>query len=216
LDIIIHLHCRKFLHFIHKEEEKNDPEFAKKLAALIVEPIVIPRNKVAILAISFCADLFNRSTTPLSRSKLPNINILIRGGTEKVKLDVRVIAATNEGLEANIKKGTFREDLFYRLYVFPISLPDLKTRREDIPLLAEHFLVEISRRLGRSAPAIEPEGIERLKAHPWPGNVRELKNEMERVMALHRGEAPCVYDAGVCGELMDDVKPVSSLVELAP
>jgi two-component system response regulator AtoC len=106
------------------------------------------------------------------------------GGTEKVKLDVRVIAATNEDLEANIKKGTFREDLFYRLYVFPISLPDLKDRREDIPLLAYHFLDIYTKENQKPIKGISKEAMKLLLEYHWPGNVRELENAIERAVVM--------------------------------
>jgi len=106
------------------------------------------------------------------------------GGTEKVKLDVRVIAATNEDLEANIKKGTFREDLFYRLYVFPISLPDLKERREDIPLLAYHFLDLYTKENQKPIKGIAKEAMKLLLEYHWPGNVRELENAIERAVVM--------------------------------
>lgn len=106
------------------------------------------------------------------------------GGTEKVKLDVRVIAATNEDLEANIKKGTFREDLFYRLYVFPISLPDLKERKEDIPLLAYHFLDIYTKENQKPIKGISKEAMKLLLEYHWPGNVRELENAIERAVVM--------------------------------
>jgi transcriptional regulator with PAS, ATPase and Fis domain len=106
------------------------------------------------------------------------------GGTEKVKLDVRVIAATNEDLEANIKKGTFREDLFYRLYVFPISLPNLKDRKEDIPLLAYHFLDIYTKENQKPIKGISKEAMKLLLDYHWPGNVRELENAIERAVVM--------------------------------
>jgi DNA-binding NtrC family response regulator len=106
------------------------------------------------------------------------------GSTEKTKLDVRVIAATNEDLEANIKKGTFREDLFYRLYVFPISLPDLKERREDIPLLAYHFLDLYTKENQKPIKGISKEAMKLLLEYHWPGNVRELENAIERAVVM--------------------------------
>jgi two-component system response regulator AtoC len=101
------------------------------------------------------------------------------GGSESIKIDVRVIAATNRRPEDAIAQGKLREDLHYRLNVFPIVLPPLRDRREDIPLLAEHFLAQLNRTEGTSK-AFTPEGLERLTAHLWPGNVRELKNTIQR------------------------------------
>jgi len=94
------------------------------------------------------------------------------------------MAATNEDLEANIKEGTFREDLFYRLYVFPISLPDLKERKEDIPLLAYHFLDIYTKENQKPIKGISKEAMRLLLEYHWPGNVRELENAIERAVVM--------------------------------
>ncbi len=104
------------------------------------------------------------------------------GGTAEHTADVRVIAATNKPLEDEQRAGRFREDLFYRLNVFTIPLPDLKERREDIPALVEHFLT--TRQLGKVRCAVEPEALAALVAYDWPGNVRELANVIERAQIL--------------------------------
>ena len=106
------------------------------------------------------------------------------GSTERTKIDVRMIAATNENLEENMKKGKFREDLFYRLHVFPIFLPDLKDRKEDIPLLAYHFLDLYSKEAKKEIKGISKEAIKLLLEYPWPGNVRELENAIERAVVM--------------------------------
>ena len=106
------------------------------------------------------------------------------GGAATRQVDVRVIAATNADLEAEVAAGRFRRDLYYRLNVFPISLPPLRERAEDIPVLAQHFLREACRRARRAVPSIGPEAVRLLRAYPWPGNVRELENELERGVAL--------------------------------
>jgi len=106
------------------------------------------------------------------------------GGTERIKIDVRMIAATNEDLEANMKKGKFREDLFYRLHVFPIFLPDLKDRREDISLLAYHFLDLYTKETKKQVKGISKEAMNILLEHDWPGNVRELENAIERAVII--------------------------------
>ncbi len=106
------------------------------------------------------------------------------GGTERIKIDVRMIAATNEDLEANMKKGKFREDLFYRLHVFPIFLPDLKDRKEDIPLLAYHFLDLYAKETKKQVQGISKEAMNILLEYDWPGNVRELENVIERAVIL--------------------------------
>jgi len=106
------------------------------------------------------------------------------GGTTPVRVDVRVIAATNRDLSAAVKEGTFRADLFYRLNVFPIAVPPLRSRPEDIPLLARHFLKKYCVKLGRSWEDIDQQSLERLIRYTWPGNVRELQNVIERAMIL--------------------------------
>ncbi len=104
------------------------------------------------------------------------------------KVDVRVIAATNVDLRAALEQGRFREDLYYRLNVVPISIPPLRDRREDIPFLAIHFVHKLAHELGASAKDISPAAIDRLLGHRWPGNVRELENTIERSLVLASGE----------------------------
>ena len=111
------------------------------------------------------------------------------GSTEERDVDVRVITATNKNLEKEIAEGRFREDLFYRLNVIPIQLPALRERREDIPLLARHFLERFRKSMDKPVDSISPDALCRLEAYDWPGNVRELENTMERAMALETGTA---------------------------
>jgi len=106
------------------------------------------------------------------------------GGNELVKVDVRVISATNVDLEEAVKNGTFREDLYYRISVFPIKLPPLRERREDIPLLAAHFLEKFTKQEGKNIEGIAPDALELLMNYHWPGNVRELENAIERATLL--------------------------------
>jgi len=106
------------------------------------------------------------------------------GGTETLRVDIRLIAATNVDLDAAIRAGRFREDLFYRLDVVPIHLPPLRERRDDLPLLVEHLLAEYQRRLGKEGIRLAPDAERRLALHEWPGNVRELSNAIERIVAL--------------------------------
>jgi DNA-binding NtrC family response regulator len=106
------------------------------------------------------------------------------GSTERTKIDVRMIAATNENLEENMKQGKFREDLFYRLHVFPIFLPDLKGRKEDIPLLAYHFLDRYSKEAKKEIRGISKGAMKLLLEYHWPGNVRELENAIERAVIM--------------------------------
>jgi len=102
------------------------------------------------------------------------------GGTGSIRNDVRVIAATNRDLEAAIGAGVFRSDLFYRLNVFPIEMPPLRQRREDIPLLVEYFIDRFARKEGKNFQTVDKKSIELLKSYPWPGNIRELQNVIER------------------------------------
>jgi len=106
------------------------------------------------------------------------------GSTERTRIDVRLIAATNEDLETNMKKGKFRDDLFYRLHVFPIFLPNLKDRKEDIPLLAYHFLHSYAKETKKQTKEISKEAMSLLLEYPWPGNVRELENAIERAVIM--------------------------------
>jgi transcriptional regulator with GAF, ATPase, and Fis domain len=102
------------------------------------------------------------------------------GGKQPIRANVRVIAATNRDLEAAIAAGTFRSDLFYRLNVFPIEIPSLRERREDIPLLVEYFIAHFARKAGKSFRGIYKKTLELLVSYPWPGNIRELQNVVER------------------------------------
>jgi len=109
------------------------------------------------------------------------------GSTEEIDVDVRVIAATNKDLEKAITTGEFREDLYYRLSVIPLHVPALRDRRDDIPLLARHFLESFRRSMEKSVEAISPEAMRKLESYDWPGNVRELENTIERAVALEGG-----------------------------
>ncbi len=111
------------------------------------------------------------------------------GGTEEVQVDLRIVAATNQDLGKLVAEGRFREDLFYRINVIPVHLPPLRERREDVSLLAEHFLAKHSKELGKSVRAISRDAMARLEAYTWPGNVRELENVIERAVALAKTEA---------------------------
>jgi two-component system response regulator PilR (NtrC family) len=106
------------------------------------------------------------------------------GGTDEVQADIRVVAATNQDLPKLVSEGRFREDLFYRINVIEIHLPPLRDRREDIPLLAEHFLPKFAAQMGKPVTSISSEAQALLSAHDWPGNVRELQNVIERAVAL--------------------------------
>ncbi|GAB4166840.1 MAG: acetoacetate metabolism transcriptional regulator AtoC [Geothermobacteraceae bacterium] len=110
------------------------------------------------------------------------------GGNRTIKVDVRIVAATNKNLEEEVKAGRFREDLFYRLNVVQVELPPLRDRREDIEPLATHFLDKYTRETGKKIEQISPKALACLVAHDWPGNVRELENVIERAVVLARGE----------------------------
>ena len=102
------------------------------------------------------------------------------GGTRPIRADVRVIAATNRDLQAAISAGSFRSDLFYRLNVFPIEIPPLRERKEDIPLLVEYFIDRYARKAGKPITTVEKRTLQVLQSYPWPGNIRELQNVIER------------------------------------
>ena len=109
------------------------------------------------------------------------------GGVDTIKVDVRIIAATNVDLRAMVDKGKFREDLFYRLHVIMVELPPLRERREDVSLLAHSFLDKYGKENGKDVLELTPEALELLESYPWPGNVRELENVIERASVLTSG-----------------------------
>jgi transcriptional regulator with PAS, ATPase and Fis domain len=104
------------------------------------------------------------------------------GGTKLLKVNTRIIAATNRNLEEAVKRGDFREDLYYRLNVVPIRLPPLRERKDDIPLLAERFLSEFTARHRRDPKDVSPDAMRLLRLYAWPGNIRQLRNLMERLV----------------------------------
>jgi formate hydrogenlyase transcriptional activator len=106
------------------------------------------------------------------------------GGRQPIRVDVRVIAATNRDLKAAVSSGTFREDLYYRLNVFPIEVPPLRERRKDIPLLVEYFIDRYARKAGKNIRSVEKKTLQLLQSYPWPGNIRELQNVIERSVIL--------------------------------
>ena len=106
------------------------------------------------------------------------------GGDKPVSVDVRVVVATHRDLEARVREEKFRQDLFHRIYVFPLGLPPLRERREDIPALIEHFASQVSAQNGWKPVPFSDEAMEALQSHCWPGNVRELRNMVERLMLL--------------------------------
>ncbi len=109
------------------------------------------------------------------------------GSSKTIRVDVRIIAASNRNLSQMVAEGTFREDLFYRLSVFPLETPALRQRMGDLPLLAQFFLTQCAQKMGKTMRGIAPEGLEKLQAYPWPGNIRELKNVIERASIIEDG-----------------------------
>lgn len=110
------------------------------------------------------------------------------GGSKTIEADVRIIAATNQDLEKMVQEKKFREDLYYRISVFPIRIPPLRERRDDIPLLSQYFIAEFSNAFGRRPPTMTEKVMEMLYNHPWKGNIRELRNVLERAMILSKGD----------------------------
>ncbi len=146
--------------------------------------------------------------TPAIQVKLLRVlqerEVIPVGATEAIPVDVRIIAATNRDLDEEIRRGGFRSDLFYRLNVITLTLPPLRDRAEDVPLLAEHFLVKFAAQRGRQTFSLAPETVQALQGYDWPGNVRELENALERAAVLTPGT-----------ELHPDVLP-ARITERAP
>jgi DNA-binding NtrC family response regulator len=134
------------------------------------------------------------------------------GGTSSVKVDVRVVAATNRLLKQQVARRLFREDLYFRLSVFPIMVPPLRDRIDDIPLLARHFMERECRELGKPTLTLSPGALEALRAYPWPGNVRELQNCLERAVILAEGDTitPKHFNLKV-GEFAKPENPLTTL-----
>jgi two-component system nitrogen regulation response regulator NtrX len=137
------------------------------------------------------------------------------GGTKSYRVDVRVLAATNKTLEEEIAAGRFREDLYYRLNVVPLHVPPLRDRREDIPLLAQHFVNLLSQRDGIASRMMDSSALETLQRYDWPGNVRELRNAIERVLILSAGPRITAADVSrLTGTRPPDASGLGSLLEI--
>jgi two-component system response regulator PilR (NtrC family) len=132
------------------------------------------------------ADMSLSTQVRILRS-LEDRKVIPVGGDQQISTDVRIIAATNKDLAAQVKQGLFREDLFYRIHVIPLHLPPLRDRKDDLPLLAGHFLRRHSQKMGKAVDALSDGAWESLQSHHWPGNVRELENVIQRQVALARG-----------------------------
>lgn len=136
------------------------------------------------------------------------------GGEEKIEVDVRVIASTNRNLKTQVESGTFREDLYYRLAVFPLRLPPLRERKEDIPYLAYHFINLYAGKIPKKVNAASPDAMERLINYAWPGNVRELENVIERAVVLSSGrEITLRHLPTFLKDSAEEKDPVKSLQE---
>jgi PAS domain S-box-containing protein len=129
------------------------------------------------------------------------------GGTKTIKSDVRIIAATNRDLKLEVERGNFREDLWYRLNVYPITVPPLRQRKEDIPLLVQHFVNGYAKKFGKTITLVSPKSLQRLQAHSWPGNVRELANVIERAVIHAKGSVLQLVDRF---EIAVDEQPFST------
>jgi DNA-binding NtrC family response regulator len=142
------------------------------------------------------------------------------GGTRPIQVDVRIIAATNTDLTRAVRERRFREDLFFRLNVFPISIPPLRERPEDIPMLVTHFVHRFAQEMRKEVREVTPEALKGLMAYPWPGNVRELENFIERAVILAAGPTLTVQDFALGvkrgrGELEPDLPLTGSLHEVS-
>ncbi len=122
------------------------------------------------------------------------------GSNKTMKVDFRVISATNRDLKKMVEEKTFREDLFYRLNVYNIHIPPLRERKEDIPLLVEHFIKQLKRRMGKEIEGITPQALKKLMKYPWPGNVRELENAVERAFVVAHGKLITTEDFSFLGD----------------
>jgi DNA-binding NtrC family response regulator len=122
------------------------------------------------------------------------------GGTVTLMADVRLIAATNRDLERAVAEGRFREDLYYRLAVFPVRLPALRERDDDVILLGDHFVSEIGAKLGKGDPGLSRDARKALLSHPWPGNIRELQNAIERALIVSDGGLITAAQLGLTGQ----------------
>jgi transcriptional regulator with GAF, ATPase, and Fis domain len=138
------------------------------------------------------------------------------GSPRTFKTDVRIIAATNRNLEEAVKDGKFREDLFYRLNVFPITMPPLRQRKEDIPLLVNHFVAKFNNKIGKKIETVSKDTLNVLNEYHWPGNVRELESVIERAVIISRGTSLQVLDQFDTSRKSDDLSggDIKALIEL--
>ena len=136
------------------------------------------------------------------------------GGTQSITVNVRIIAATNRDLKAAVTAGTFRSDLFYRLNVFPIAMPPLRDRKDDIPLLVEYLIERYAGKVGKRIKKIHKKTLELFETYDWPGNIRELQNVIERAVILCEGETFAVDESWLQSESPRVSRAASRLVRL--
>ncbi|MBW2071068.1 MAG: sigma-54-dependent Fis family transcriptional regulator, partial [Deltaproteobacteria bacterium] len=129
------------------------------------------------------------------------------GSNRNIKVDVRIVAASNTDLEKSIRNGTFRQDLYFRLNVIPIKLPPLRERLGDVPILAQHFVAKFNKQVKRQVLGFTPRALEALERYPWPGNIRELENLVERLVVLGRDNEPIAYEDLPLELILDSVAP---------
>jgi DNA-binding NtrC family response regulator len=138
------------------------------------------------------------------------------GGTGDVRVDVRVVAATNRDLQAEVKAGRFREDLFYRLQVLPVQLPALRERAGDVALLVKHYIDQFDREFKKKVQDVDPKVVQALERHAWPGNVRELRNAVERAMLLCDGATLTLDDFQILGAMTSSPTAAAETFRLPP
>ena len=136
------------------------------------------------------------------------------GGTQSIKVNVRVIAATNRDLKAAVAKGAFREDLFYRLNVFPIEVPPLRERKDDVLMLVEYFAQRYATRAGKTFRSIEKKTLDLLQSYEWPGNIRELQNIIERSVILSSGEILSIDEMWLSNETTQPASRIEASMPL--
>lgn len=193
---------------IHEESPRKAGPFVKVDCAAIPEPLLeselfgyekgaftdAVRQKPGRLELAQGGTLFLDEVGELSLSLQAKLLRVLEerafervGGTAAIQVDVRIIAATNKNLEEALRQGRFREDLYFRLNVFPLHIPPLRRRGEDIPLLARVFLTRYARKYGKEVDDLSPEALNLLLRYPWPGNIRELEHTIERAVILSEG-----------------------------
>jgi transcriptional regulator with PAS, ATPase and Fis domain len=141
------------------------------------------------------------------------------GGSKMIKVDVRIVAATNKKLEKEVAEGRFRLDLYYRLNVLPIELPPLRERKDDIPMLVDHFVAHFAKQMNKPVPEISKDVFKQLMTYNWPGNIRELGHLLERSVLLAKGKVissinlpPAIVSQKKSGD--DSIQPLKTLEEM--